>query len=483
MPRIPAASLSLFIFASSLSAAPASAAPAATADAAQPQSVLPFIEDDFAGAARQALAQDRLLVVDAWAPWCHTCLSMRNFVFTDPLLRPLAERFVYLAVDTEQPKNGDFVRRFPIQSWPTLFVLDLRRGEGSQVVARYTGSMTAAELLSELEAVAKSAGPGAAEKAPRSELGEADAAAAAGRFQEAASLYSRAASRQALRPRARLGQIQALRGLGQHLACAELGDAAAAEVGHTVTAADFFAYAADCLDHVTDFNAQARLRQKLRLHLEALVRDPRAPLLPDDRSDAYGTLVAVADGLGDREGGDRYTEERLQLLTAAAAQTRTAAERATYDAHRFDCYRRLRRYAPAEVMLTASEKALPGDYNPPARLARLYFEMGRLDEALGSIDRALGLANGPRRVSMLELKSSIQHGLGQTRPAIASLKEAIHAAEASPAAASMASRVAALHKNVEALERTLEPLPALAKDPLELRGKRTRTAKVARRAP
>lgn len=87
-------------------------------------SVLPFIEDDFAAAHEKAVQSQKLLVVDAWAPWCHTCLSMKNFVFTDPTLRPLADKFVFLAVDTELPANQDFVSRFPIRSWPTLLVIE-----------------------------------------------------------------------------------------------------------------------------------------------------------------------------------------------------------------------------------------------------------------------------------------------------------------------------------------------------------------------
>lgn len=449
--------LPLFLALSSLSTAAATAATAAPAHpAAAPVSVLPFIEDDFATARQRALGSKRLLVVDAWAAWCHTCLSMRNFVFTDPRLRPVADRFVYLAIDTENPRNADFVARFPIQSWPTLLVLDpAAQNDGSaRVLARFTGAMTAPELLSRLEELGRAT---SAEQVP---LGEADAAAAAGHWAAAAVLYARAAARTELRPRARLGQIQSLRRLGQSLACAELADAAHDEVGRSAIATDFFSYGSLCLDSVPDVDTRQRLRQKLRGYLEAVVTDPRAPLLPDDRSDGYGTLTELADTLGDQAGGDHYTEARLQLLEAAAAQATNPVAAATYDAHRLECYRRLKRYPPAEAMLLGSEKALPGDYNPPARLARLYFEMGRLDDALPRIDRALRLAKGPRRVSMLELKAGIQHGLGQTRPAIASLEEALRLAQpSSPTAEALRTKAAELRKNIEALQRTLDPQP------------------------
>src|SRR5438105_2814589 len=80
--------------------------------------VLPFSHDDFAAARARAQRESKLLVVEAWATWCHTCQSMRSFVFTDPLLKPLAERFVYVALDTDRPVNNRFVERYPIIAWP-----------------------------------------------------------------------------------------------------------------------------------------------------------------------------------------------------------------------------------------------------------------------------------------------------------------------------------------------------------------------------
>jgi tetratricopeptide (TPR) repeat protein len=287
-------------------------------------------------------------------------------------------------------------------------------------------------------------------------------------------LYGRAVADPALRSRALLGQIQSLRAIGQYAACAELGESAHVAVGRTATATDFFSYAASCLAEVSDVTTRVQLRSQLRRHLEQLVRDPQAPLLPDDRSDGFGTLIELADGLGDSAGGDRYAEERLKLLDAAVAQSRSPLAAATYDAHRFDCYRRLKRYPAAESMLLASERAFPTDYNPPARLARLYFEMGRLDQALGRIDRALSLANGPRRAVMLELKASIQHGLGQTPAAITSLTSA----KALLVPTASAARLASVQKNIEALQKTLEPT-APAADP-KAPG-RSRERKVAKR--
>src|SRR5580658_3442818 len=81
---------------------------------------LAFIEDDYPRALALAKSTGKPLFIDAWAPWCHTCLSMRSYVFTDERLRPLADQFIWLAVDTEKPESAPFLAHYPMQSWPTL---------------------------------------------------------------------------------------------------------------------------------------------------------------------------------------------------------------------------------------------------------------------------------------------------------------------------------------------------------------------------
>ena len=61
----------------------------------------------------------------------------------------------------------------------------------------------------------------------------------------------------------------------------------------------------------------------------------------------------------------------------------------------------LGRGADAEKMLKESEKRLPSDYNPPARLARVYLTVGRYADGIAATDRALELAYGPRKTTIL----------------------------------------------------------------------------------
>lgn len=413
--------------------------------AAKPASVLPFIEDDFLRARSTALRSGRLLFVDAWALWCHTCLSMRNFVFTDPQLAPLADRLVYLAVDTELPVNAAFVERFPLRSWPTFLVIDPQSGDA--VVARWTGAMTATDLKARLleVLVGRSAGG----------LAAADAAAAGGRAVEAAQLYEQAAANLALRSRARLGQIQALRESGSKKECALAGDRFFEEIEPSALATDFASYAADCSEAVPDVDLRQKLRRRLRERLLKLVRDPQAALSVDDRSDGFGTLIELSDELGEPGLGDRYAMERLVLLESAAKAAPSPVHAATFDAHRSEAYRRLKRYEEAERMLLDSLKALPGDYNPPARLARVYLEMGRLPDGLKQIERAISLCSGPRRIGMYELRSSLQHGLGQTTAAVQSLQSALLLVP--PSKGGESAKAQGLRKMIAALESTLPP--------------------------
>jgi len=75
--------------------------------------------------------------------------------------------------------------------------------------------------------------------------------------------------------------------------------------------------------------------------------------------------------------------------------------------------------------LKESEKAAPGDYNPPYRLAMLYLELGRSDEALAANGRALALAYGPRKIRVLTQRASILEAKGDGAGARQALEEAI----------------------------------------------------------
>ena len=109
---------------------------AAPAPAAEKR--LPFIEDDYAVALAMAKKSNVPLFVDAWAPWCHTCVFMREHVFNKPELLKHGQRYVFLSIDTEKEKSAAFLQKYPIDVWPTLFVVDPKT---ETVVLKWLGSV------------------------------------------------------------------------------------------------------------------------------------------------------------------------------------------------------------------------------------------------------------------------------------------------------------------------------------------------------
>jgi thioredoxin-like negative regulator of GroEL len=119
---------------------------AASTPAAQksaPPSGIVFIDDDYAGALAKAKAQHKPLFLDSWATWCHSCLSMKAFVFPDAGLRAAKDAVVWLAVETEMEKNRAVVEKFPVDGLPTFLVID---PDTEQVIGKWLGSSSVNEM-------------------------------------------------------------------------------------------------------------------------------------------------------------------------------------------------------------------------------------------------------------------------------------------------------------------------------------------------
>ena len=68
---------------------------------------------------------------------------MRAFVFTNAGLGKRADEFVWLAIDTENPKNAEAVKKLKPVALPTYYVLDPKDGT---VAKRWVGGMTLKQL-------------------------------------------------------------------------------------------------------------------------------------------------------------------------------------------------------------------------------------------------------------------------------------------------------------------------------------------------
>ncbi len=368
--------------------APAIAALLASAPA--PQSTLPWIHDDWAAAQKQALATGKLVAVDVWATWCHTCLSMKNYVLEEKALAKVADQHVWLALDYDRESNAAFFGTFPVAAFPTFMVVDPK---AQTVVARWVGSGTA-EQMAGFFASAKVEASDPLTLGMRA-MAKKDHAGARTIFEK--GLATKGLDK-ATETRLWNGLVEALSNLDPK-ACASKALEVIARTDDTAPGIDAVLIATDCAD------GDAAVEKAARARLEKVAASPALEkLAPDDRSGLFATLADLHDKAGDKAAGDAATRQRLAVLEKAAAAATTPAQRATFDAHRLECYLRLKGHDVAEKMLSASARDFPKDFNPPARLALLYRDKGDTQAGLAAIEKALALGYGPRKVRLHSIK-------------------------------------------------------------------------------
>lgn len=416
-------------------AAPATAIPTApVAAAATP--VLTFVEDNVEVAAARAKAEGKALFVDVWAPWCHTCLSMKNYVLTDPSLLPLESRVVFAAVDSDRPENARFMATHAVSVWPMYFVID---PVSDRVVSAWPGSASLSELRSfideSLSLVDASRAGTLAPDDPVRLIAEARAAHAAREPARAAELFERAAGKlpagHPRRSEVLAGWLFALYTAKSWEGCAAVGEAHLSELRGAAIPADFASFLLACADRLEPA-AQARVRAVSIAKLRAITASPPAEASADDRADAWNTLAEALADTGDAEGAKRAYEAKMAILVKAAEEAKTPEIAATFDYGRAGTYVALGRGGYAVALLERRERELPGSYEPPARLASVLNKLARYEEAKVAIERAIARAYGPRRLGYVRLRGDLQAKLHDRKGQLETLREEVRGYEALP---------------------------------------------------
>jgi thiol-disulfide isomerase/thioredoxin len=445
------------------------ALPAAAATPTKP--ALPFIEDDYSKALAQARAQTRArgrlqpLFVEVGAPWCHTCRSMKAFVFSDASLARDTKRFVWLDIDTEKERNAPFRKQYAVDALPTFFVIEPTT---EKPVLRWVGSMTLAQLRAFLDAGEAAAHAATSDaETPAAEdaeawLRHADRLYAAGKNSDAAAAYRTAiaVSPAALttptvwpaRARAIESALFAMDVAGEYETGARLARDSYRQFAGTPSGANI---AASGIALAVQMPAGAAGRAEYLQALEAAARsaiaDEALAIAADDRSGVYGAIIDAREDAEDSLGAREWTQKWAAFLDQAAAQAPTPDARAVYDSHRLSASLELDDPGRVVAALQASERDLPHDYNPPARLATAYKAMKRWDDALAASDRALAKAYGPRRIGMLQTRADIFKGRGDSDNARKTLADALREAEALPPGQRSDNQIASLKKKIDAM--------------------------------
>ncbi|BDG09339.1 hypothetical protein [Anaeromyxobacter paludicola] len=354
---------------------------------------------------------------------------MRAQVFTDPRLRKQAGRFVWLSIDTEKPGNAPFLERFPMDAWPTLFVIEPVE---ERAVLKWLGSAGHGDLvrlLADGERAVRLGAETAARSGPAdAALARADRAHGARQVAEAIPLYREALARGgpgwAGRGRALGALLLAASEVEDWEGCARDGQAFLPGLARDGSFANAAALALSCALSAPE---SAPWRAAALDRLERLGREglEAKGALEDDVAGLYGELASAREARGDAAGARAVAERWWRYLEERAARAPGPEARAAFDSARVEAALALGDPARAVPALLASEQALPADYNPPARLALLYRELGREDEALDAARRALSRVYGPRKLRVYELAASILARKGDRPGERALLSEAV----------------------------------------------------------
>ncbi|MBI2837201.1 MAG: tetratricopeptide repeat protein [Acidobacteria bacterium] len=374
---------------------------------------------------------------------------MRSFVFTNEALTRQAGRFVWLSINTETEQGAAFKAKFPINAIPTLFILDPASGEPA---LRWVGAATVSELeklLDDGERAVRSAANGS-----EVALRKADRLYGEGKYAEAAGAYKLALDSAptgwAATGRATASLAWALSSSDEYQRCAELARDSYPKLGRSAPAANVAATGLDC---ALSLPLEAPGRKELVAELEgfcrAVLADKDLPIAADDRAGIYSSLVDAREDAGDKDGMMQTAQAWAAFLEIQAAAAATPEQRAVFDAFRLTAYLTLELPEKAVPMLQASERDLPDDYNPPARLALAYKAMSRYDDAIAASTRALAKVYGPRKIRVLLNLADIYSAKGDAPAARKILEESLQIAESLPAGQRSEGMIAMLKKKLE----------------------------------
>jgi tetratricopeptide (TPR) repeat protein len=357
---------------------------------------------------------------------------MRANVLTDARLVKLAGQFAWLDIDTEQPRNFAFVEQFPIEAWPTVFVIDPAT---ERVALRWMGTATAGELEKLLLDAARTLRRDGTDAAGAA-LARGAALASARKYGEAAAAYREALQAGGptwpTRPEAADALLQSLSMAHDPQPCAEAARGLLPALPRGSPAARVAAAGLGCANSIAAPAARAEAIAVLEPAARGALVFPG--VLADDRSGLYEALLGARKASGDPKGVKAVAAEWLGWIEAESARATTPLARSAFDGARLSAAMTLGDVPRALPALEASARALPDQYFALAYLARGQLESGRPREAAATARAAAALADGPRKVNILLVEARALRAGGDLAGARVAVAEAIRHGEGLPEA-------------------------------------------------
>ena len=100
-----------------------------------------WLNDNYPLAVEQARHLGRPLLIYMCAQWCRPCILMKRYVLSAESITPYAEKFVWLSIDTENQTNAHVLKLFPVQMWPSIFVVQ----PDSESILAFHGGVASAD--------------------------------------------------------------------------------------------------------------------------------------------------------------------------------------------------------------------------------------------------------------------------------------------------------------------------------------------------
>jgi thioredoxin-like negative regulator of GroEL len=414
-------------------------------------SVMRWHVDDYDAALSCAKASNKSLVIDLWAPWCHTCLSMKTTVFTDKTMLAIADKFVFVGIDTDRDVNAAVVAKYPLSAWPTFYVVS-----PSEVVqARLVGSASAAQFV----AFAQQSQTVPAVNSHEALAQQGHQAVTKGDFAAALPLFTQALQASPKdwprRPELVLALLQTHSKLKDPGACVALALAEAGNLGKASSAGDAVGVAMGCAEDLDEKSSKAQVtavRAMAIANWQTLVDDPTAELSVDDRSDTMANLREALDADGKKDQAKAIAEKQLALLDGAAAAATTPLAAMTYNWPRSEVYVYLQRPLDVIDSLKASAQALPQEYDPPYRIAWVYHKAQRYPDAALWAAKAKALVYGPRKARVLSLIIDLAKAQADIAGELSARQELVELYKSLPAPAQNADALAKAQADLAAMQ-------------------------------
>jgi len=353
-----------------------------------------------------------------------------------------ARQFVWLELSYDEPRNGDFLRKYGASATPTFIVID---PQDETVAAMVPGAMSLQEVKQFLErgarvVRAKAQTPADVALRHGDTLIAQQPAEAGKAYQLALAL---APADWPHRELTEASLAQALQDSKQWQQCAQTATHDAASMRRdvlfvrTVVAGMWCVASADSASWVDAQLETLRPLAEEALSLPITVRDHRDSI--------YRTLMYIEVARKNQSAALKWGERWLAELDAIVPQSDD--ERSALDIARVENVQIAGNPAWILSALRASEKAMPNSYIASLRLAQMEFAANQYEEAIAACDRGLGRNPGAvGRAWLLKIEAQSLQTRGRTTEARHVLRDALRSAEQIPSKDSRDNNVEDIRK-------------------------------------